>query len=102
MSLLLRALHADPTWPEPLEQLRKLLWFRRPVALERILWKRLARAGWDTDEKAVAAAAARALSALYRSRLRDRSRARVLDKLAERIDPAGGSQPPAHDPANVS
>jgi hypothetical protein len=92
LTLFLRALHADPTWPEPIEHLRKLLWFARPRALERILWTRLARASWHDEQRAVALAAAQSLAELYRARLRERSRAVVLDRVAASLR-AEPSQP---------
>jgi hypothetical protein len=102
MSLLLRALHADPSWPDPIDHLRTLLWFRRPHALERILLKRLARSDWDADHRAVAVASARILSDLYRARLRDRVRAQVFERLAERIEQTGAAPSPAQAPPGQS
>ncbi|MBI5532570.1 MAG: hypothetical protein HY898_07635 [Deltaproteobacteria bacterium] len=93
MSLYFRALHADPTWPDPIEGLRRLLWFRRPRSLERILWKRLSVAPWQGEQRPVAAAAAKALAELYRSRLHNRSRALVMGRIAAELmaGPAAGS-----------
>jgi hypothetical protein len=94
LSLFLRALRADPSWPEPIEGLRKLLWLRRPHALERLLWKRLGSSSWQGEQRPVACASARVLSDLYRARLHNRSRAAVFSKVAESLQAAksGGPQ----------
>ena len=93
LSLYLRALHADPTWPAPIEGLRKLLWFRRPRSLERILWKRLSHTPWEGDQRPVAAAAAKALAEVYRARLHNRPRALVLARIAAQLQSPASKEP---------
>lgn len=85
VGLFLRSMMADPSSPEPIECIRKLLIGRRPRALERILWKRLAVAEWDGDQRAVAAACATGLHDIYASRLHDRARSAVMRKLAAQL-----------------
>lgn len=86
VGLFLRSMMAEPTSPEPIECIRKLLLGRRPRALERILWKRLAHAEWEGDQRAVAAACACALHDVYAGgRLHDRSRATAMRKLARQL-----------------
>jgi hypothetical protein len=87
VGLYLRALRADPTWTEPVERLRALLFRRRPRALERILWRRMSVIPWNAENRAVVALLANTLSDLYRSRLRSRARAIVLDRLARELQP---------------
>jgi hypothetical protein len=88
LSLYLRALRTDPTWPDPIEKMRKLLWFQRPGALERILWKRLGSSSWTGAERQVAQHSARVLADLYRSRIRNRPKAAVLGKIAASLEEA--------------
>jgi hypothetical protein len=83
----LRALRADPTWTEPVDRLRALLFRRRPRALERILWRRMSVIPWNADTRPVVASLAGTLSDLYRTRIRSRARAVVLSRLAKELQP---------------
>ena len=88
IGLFLRAMKADPSWPEPVSCISSLLGHRRPHDLERILWRHLGSCSWaDGGQREVAAACAHALAGLYRGRLKDRSRASALHKLAAELGP---------------
>jgi hypothetical protein len=81
-----RALRADPTWPGAVERMAAALHKRRPRWLERVLWKSLADLPWDAEHRAAVLASAAALRDLYRTRIRDRSRAAFLDRFAARLN----------------
>jgi hypothetical protein len=74
----LRAMRADPAWPGAIERAASALQRRRPRVLERVLWRRLADVPWDDAHRAAVLAAAASLRDLYRTRLRDRTRAEFL------------------------
>jgi hypothetical protein len=80
-----RAMKADPTACEPLRGLSDLLERDRPELLESVLWHRLAILSWSEDTAGVVRCAARTLSQLYARRLKHRDRAKVLERLADRI-----------------
>jgi hypothetical protein len=73
-----RAMRADPTSVEIVERAAKGLW-KRPRALEGLLWRRLASEPWQGPSAAAQRAALRALARLYDERLRQPLRARALE-----------------------
>jgi hypothetical protein len=81
----LRAMRADVTFCTPVQGIAALLAPERPELLEHVLWRRLAHL--DKSEKARAATQCTldALIALYAGELRQRDRARALQKLAARV-----------------
>jgi len=85
---LLRAMRADPVWPEPVLVVRRLLEKQRPHVLESLLWRRLAHVPWSGETAGAARCAAEGLAALYGKALRDRERAAALRKLVERLGSA--------------
>jgi hypothetical protein len=80
----LRAMTAEPTSADTVSQTAIAL-SPRGRLLEKILWRRLAHLPWDDTHAAAARAAAVALAGLYQGKLRDRARAEVLRRLAERL-----------------
>jgi hypothetical protein len=94
----LRAARLAPAWPEPVARLRALLWSRHPGLLERILWRQLAGSTWSGQTRPVAALAASTLAELYRSRIRSRSKAAALERLAALLAEPGVSPAPASTP----
>jgi hypothetical protein len=87
----LRAMNADPTWPESVEQLVAALRRRRPRLLEKILWRRLGRLPWDDAHRAVLLAITSGLRQLYEKERRDASRAAVFRRLEETFRPPTSS-----------
>jgi hypothetical protein len=85
MGYYLRAMRANPTSPEPVLGLCRLLEKNRPEMLEAVLWRRLAQLPWTTPTSPAARSAAEGLAALYGRKLRNRDRELALRKLAERI-----------------
>jgi hypothetical protein len=85
MGYFFRAMKADPAACEPIAGLRRLLERRHPERLEAVLWRRLAILPWSGDTANAARCAAEGLTKLYARRLRHRDRARVIERLAERI-----------------
>ncbi len=79
----LRAMRADPTWVEPIDKLRKLLWKSSPRTLEKTLWHRLAAIPWEGETRAAAAQCLKILAELHRSRLPDHTRAQVFSRAYE-------------------
>ncbi len=77
----LRAMNADPTWPEAVEQLVAAFRRRRPRMLEKILWRRLGHVPWDDAHRGVLLAMTRALRQLYEKERRDAVRAAVFRRL---------------------
>ena len=61
----LRAMRLDPSWEAPVERVARSL-ERRPRALERLLWKRLAAIPWEGDTRNAAARIAEALAGARR------------------------------------
>jgi len=80
-----RAMKADPTACEPILGLRDLLERKRPELLESVLWHRMAVLSWSGDTAMAARCAAQSLSQLYARRLKDRDRAGVIERIADRI-----------------
>jgi hypothetical protein len=85
----LRALHADPTWPDAVTRLVAALRRRRPRLLEKILWRRLANMPWDAAHRESCGAVAAGLRQLYEKERRDLVRAAVMRKLEESFRPQG-------------
>jgi hypothetical protein len=86
IGLYLRAMRADPTFSEAVRGVASLLREERPELLETLLWRRLSHMSWDGDTRESARCAVQGLSGLYRRELRHRDRARVMQKLATRLD----------------
>jgi len=86
MGQYLRALKVDPSWPHPIELLKDLLFKDRPLVLERTMWRRLSMVDWRTGNQEVALSCASVLADLYKNRVKDRSRAIVMKRLAEEIE----------------
>ena len=86
LGLYLRAMRADPTFGEAIRGVCSLLRKERPEVLESLLWRRLSHVSWDGDTREAARCAVQGLGGLYRRELRHRDRARVMQKLAERLD----------------
>jgi len=86
IGLYLRAMRADPTFGEAIRGVCSLLRKERPEVLESLLWRRLSHVSWDGDTREAARCAVQGLGGLYRRELRHRDRARVMQKLAERLD----------------
>ena len=81
----LRAMRADVTFCPAVQGIAALLAAERPELLEHVLWRRLAHL--DRSDKGTVAAKCTldALIALYRGELRQKDRARALEKLAARM-----------------
>jgi hypothetical protein len=86
LGLYLRAMRADPTFGEPIRGVSSLLRKERPELLESLLWRRLSHMSWDGDTREAARCAVQGLGGLYRRELRHRDRARVMQKLAARLE----------------
>ena len=84
----LRAMNADPVWPEAVEQLAVAFRRRRPRLLEKILWRRLGNLPWDDAHRAVLLAIVSTLRHLYEKERRDRIRAAVFRRLETRFQPS--------------
>lgn len=77
----LRAMNADPTWPDAVAQLAQTFRKRRPRVLEKILWRRLGIVPWDEAHRAALREITAALAGLYERELRDKSRAEVMRRM---------------------
>jgi hypothetical protein len=77
----LRAMNADPTWPDAVAELVAAFRKRRPRMLERILWRRLGNLPWDASHREALLAITSGLRQLYEHPLRDPARAAALRKL---------------------
>ena len=77
----LRAMNADPLWPEAVSQLALAFRRRRPRLLEKILWRRLGSLPWDDAHRPVLLLIAATLEQLYEKERRDRVRAAVFRRL---------------------
>lgn len=86
--LFIRALNADPTWPDAVVQLAQTFRRRRPRLLEKMLWRRLGLLPWDDAHRASLREVTAALAALYDRELRDKSRAEVMRRMAKTFDRA--------------
>ena len=87
-AFFLRAMNADPTWPDPVQQAAYLLRRRRPRLLEKLLWRRLGHVPWDEAHRIVLAEVVSCLKVLHERELRDPSKAEVFRRLGEKFAPA--------------
>jgi hypothetical protein len=85
MGFYLRAMRADATFCAPLQGIAALLATERPELLEHVLWRRLAHLDLSDKSNPAVKCALDALISLYRSELRQKDRARALEKLASRL-----------------
>jgi hypothetical protein len=81
----LRAMRADPTLLDPVRGIVELLRKDRPELLENVLWRRLANLAWSGGTVEAARCAAEELVGLYRKELRNRDRAKAMQKMVGRI-----------------
>jgi len=81
----LRAMKADPVWPEAVQQLVLAFRRRRPRLLEKILWRRLGNLPWDDAHRAVLLLIVSTLRQLYEKERRDAVRAAVFRRLEARF-----------------
>lgn len=81
MGLYLRAIRADATFCDPIRGIALLLRKERPELLETVLWRRLGHLSWSGDTAPAVKCAAEALVTLYRRELRQRDRARSMEKM---------------------
>jgi len=81
----LRAMNADPVWPEAVEQLVVAFRRRRPRMLEKMLWRRLGHLPWDDAHRPVLLVVVSTLRQLYEKERRDRVRAAVFRRLEARF-----------------
>src|SRR5262249_5676172 len=79
----LRAMNADPTWPDAVPQLVALFPRRRPRLLEKILWRRLGHLPWDDEHRAALHVVTTALGDLYARERRDAAKLEVFRRLAK-------------------
>jgi hypothetical protein len=77
----LRAMNADPTWPDAVHQMVLAFRRRRPRLLEKILWRRLGHLPWDDAHRPVLLAVTSSLRELYEKERRDTTRAAVFRRL---------------------
>jgi hypothetical protein len=77
----LRAMNADPTWPDAVVQLSLAFRRRRPRTLEKILWRRLGHLPWDDAHRPVIRVIVNTLRQLYEKERRDSVRAAVFRRL---------------------
>lgn len=82
----LRAMNADPTWPDAVRQLVSTFKMRRPRLLEKMLWRRLGHLPWDAEHRAALHEVATGLTRLYERELRDRSRADAMRKVGRTFE----------------
>jgi hypothetical protein len=82
----LRAMRADPASAGVIERAVAALERPAPRVLEKILWRRLSLLPWEGPHRAAARAAAIGLRELYGERIRDRSRAELMRKLAQTLE----------------
>lgn len=83
----LRAMNADPTWPDAVSRLVAAFRRRRPRLLEKILWRRLGHLPWDEAHRPVLLIVASTLRQLYEKERRDRVRAAVFRRLEATFQP---------------
>jgi hypothetical protein len=81
----LRAMRADPTLLDPVRGIAELLRKERPELLESVLWRRIANLSWSGETAEAVKCAAEELVGLYRRELRNRDRAKAVQKLVGRI-----------------
>ncbi len=82
----LRALNADPTWPDAVALLAAAFRRRRPRLLEKILWRRLGNLPWDDAHRAVLRVIAGELAALYTRERRDPAKLAVFRRLEKTFE----------------
>jgi hypothetical protein len=85
MGFYLRAMRADPTFCDPVRGISDLLRHERPELLETVLWRRLSHLGWSGETAFAAKCAAEELVSLYKRELRNRDRAKAMQKLVGRL-----------------
>ena len=85
MGFYLRAMRVDVTHCEAVQGIAALLSAERPELLEHVLWRRLAHLDRSDKGSIAAKCTLDALIALYRGELRQKDRARALEKLAARL-----------------
>jgi hypothetical protein len=85
MGFYLRAMRADPKFCDPVRGIAELLRHERPELLETVLWRRLSHIAWTGETAPAAKCAAEELASLYKRELRNRDRARALQKLIARF-----------------
>jgi len=85
MGFYLRAMRADPTFCDPVRGIAELLRRDRPELLETVLWRRLSHLAWSGDTAGAAKCAAEELVSLYKRVLRNRDRAKAMQKLVSRL-----------------
>lgn len=81
----LRAMRLRPKDAELLKRAIKGL-AKKPRALEKLLWRRLAHESWSGETREVARIGLDALSDVYAHGLRDRIRSKALDHAREALD----------------
>jgi hypothetical protein len=86
VGFFLRAMNADPTWPDAVDRMVAALHKRRARALEQILWRRLAHVPWDGEHRAALRSAAAGLGHLHERDLRDPAKAVVLKRLSKTFE----------------
>ena len=84
----LRAMNADPGWPDAVQQLVSTFHLRRPRLLEKMLWRRLGHLPWDDAHRAALREVVAGLVRLYDRELRDKSRAEVLRRVGKTFEPS--------------
>ena len=82
----LRALRADPGAAEIVERAAAAL-ARRPIALEKLMWRHLGFASFAGDGRDAALASLRVLAEVYHRRPRTEFRARAVEHLLEALEP---------------
>jgi hypothetical protein len=85
----LRAMNADPAWPEAVANTVAALHRRRPKLLEKILWRRMAHVPWDEAHRPAVKAMAEGLRHLYAHEIRDSARAEVFKRLVKTFETSG-------------
>lgn len=85
MGFYLRAMRADPTFCDPVRGISDLLRHERPELLETVLWRRLSHLAWSGETAPAAKCAAEELGSLYKRELRNRDRAKAMQKLVAKI-----------------
>jgi uncharacterized membrane protein len=85
MGFYLRAMRADPTFCDPVRGISELLRHERPELLETVLWRRLSHLAWSGETAAAVKCAAEELVSLYKRELRNRDRAKAMQKLVGKI-----------------
>lgn len=87
----LRAMRIEPNSVEIVERAATSL-ARRPGAIEKVMWRKLADTPWTGEGKKAAAAALKALSSAYSHKPKFHPRARALGHALELLTPAGQAE----------